>query len=92
MITLDDIKLGIELNGLDETLKRICDTINDEEKQIKFLRETVIKNSVESLVNTLNDKYSKCDYIKFKKESYNYELKDLHDNQNPLGSATINID
>lgn len=28
-MNISDIKLGIDINGLDETLKRLCDIVND---------------------------------------------------------------
>jgi len=57
---LKDIKLGIEVNGLDETLNRLCDMINDQEKQIELLTNKVIELSVDSCVNKINQSlYSK---------------------------------
>ena len=41
-----DIKLGIELNGEEETFKRICDIINEQnERELKLMNKIGILNS-----------------------------------------------
>lgn len=51
-MTIDDINLGISLNGEEETKKRLCEIINDFDKEICILHKQI--TSLQAKLLTIN--------------------------------------